>query len=240
MFDKNNQLVFYANIISIVFGIIVILFSDFFLVGLLFVISGALLIFEQLKQNKAAFTISNLQKTLKVHDTGGSKATQTESQVTAACHVDNKIYWFRDIPVIGSVRNFRMNGASIDDQKKDDGVYHVCAKIPTELKAIGGFDMALSYDYQDAFTKSEGVLSHVVNDETRNLHLIVELPKGRPVTSAKVFCKKNGVEEALLPPVVTGETKIETEIQNPTLGAEYCLQWNWSNESVAKKVRRMF
>jgi len=240
MFDKPNQLVFYANVLAIVFGTILILFSDFFLTGLIFIICGGLLIFEQIRQNKAAFTISDLKKILTIHDTGGSKATQTEKQVTAACHVDNKVYWFRNIPVIGSISNFRIEGATLDDQKKEDGSYHLCVKIPAGLKATNGFDLTLSCDYQNAFTKTEGVLSHVVNDDTRQLHLIVELPKGRPVTSAKVFCKHNGVEEALLPPVVTGQTKIESEISNPILGAEYCLQWSWPEESVVKKIGRMF
>ncbi|MCH9639625.1 MAG: hypothetical protein K0U40_09040 [Betaproteobacteria bacterium] len=240
MFDKPNQLVFYANVVAIVFGAIVVVFSDFIITGTIFIICGALLIFEQIKQNKAAFTISELKKILTIHDTGGSKATQAEKQVTAACHVENKIYWFRNVPAIGSISNFRIDGATLDDQKKENGAYHICAKIPAGLKATDGFDLTLACDYQNAFTKTEGVLSHVVNDDTRQLHLIVELPKGRPVTSAKLYCKHNGVEQALLPPVITGETKIESEIQDPILGAEYCLQWNWPEESVVKKIGRMF
>ncbi|HNP25483.1 MAG TPA: hypothetical protein PKM20_01960, partial [Nitrosomonas sp.] len=64
MFDKHNQLIFYANILIIVFGITLILFSDFILVGFLFIVGAALLMYEQFKQNKGAFRISGLEKTL--------------------------------------------------------------------------------------------------------------------------------------------------------------------------------
>ena len=45
MFDKRNQLIFYANILIMVFGITVIIMSDFLIVGLLLIIGAALLIY---------------------------------------------------------------------------------------------------------------------------------------------------------------------------------------------------
>ncbi|MDH5480336.1 MAG: hypothetical protein OEX11_06230 [Nitrosomonas sp.] len=239
MFDRPNQLIFYANIVAIVFGAVVILFSDFFLTGMAFIICGILLILEQIKQNKSAFSILDLTKTLTIHDTSGSNATQTQKQVITACHVDNKVYWFKNIPVVDSISNFKINGEAPDVLKQENGDYHLCVKIPTELKVTNGFDLTLSYDYQNAFTKTEGMLTHVVSDDTRHLHLIVELPKGRSITSARVFCRHNGSEEGLLPPVVTGQ-KIETEITDPILGAEYCLHWNWPEDGIKQKIGRLF
>ena len=113
-------------------------------------------------------------------------------------------------------------------------------KLPPELKVVNGSDLTLSYEYEDAFTQTEGVLSHVVDNDTRQLHLTVELPAGRAISSARFFCKHDDVEEALLPPVVTGQTKIEADIKNPKLGAEYCLQWNWSDAGFIKKISRFF
>lgn len=240
MFDKPNQLIFYINVILIVFGVLVALVTGYVVIGLIFAISALILVYNQIRQNKLAFTIADLRKILTVHDTAGSKATLTQTQMTTACHVDNSEYWFRNIRAIGSITNFRVNHGDPAEQIKENGNYHVCMKLPPELEVINGSDLTLSYEYEDAFTQTEGILSHVVDNDTRRLHLTVELPEGRSISSARFFCKHDGKEEALLPPVVTGQTKIEADIKNPKLGAEYCLQWNWSEEGLIKKLSRLF
>jgi len=240
MFDKPNQLIFYVNVILAVFGALVALLTDYVVLGLIIAVSALLLVYEQIRQNRSAFTIADLRKILTIHDTGGSKATLTQTQMTTACHVDNSEYWFRNIRALGSIGNFRVNGDIPAEQKIENGNYQVCMKLPPALKVIEGSDLTLSYEYNDAFTQTEGILSHVIDDDTRQLHLIVELPQGRSISSARFFCKQNGVEEALLPPVVTGQTKIEADIRNPKLGAEYCLQWHWPEEGVIKKISRLF
>lgn len=240
MFDKPNQLIFYINVILIVFGVLVALLTDYVVIGLIFAICASLLVFDQIRQNKSAFTIADLRKKLTIHDTGGGKATLIQTQMTAACHASNSEYWFRNIRAIGSISNFKINGNHPAAQFLENGSYQVCMKFPPELKATQSSDLTLSYEYEDAFTQTEGLLSHVVGDDTRQLHLVVELPEGRSITSAKFFCSQDGIEEALLPPVVTGQTKIEADIKNPRLGAEYCLQWNWSEEGIFKKLGRFF
>lgn len=239
MFNKPNQLVFYVNASIAIFGVLVALLTPFPVVGLIIAVFAALLIAEQIWQNKSAFTISDLSKVLTVHDTSGGKATLTQTQMTAACHTDNSEYWFKNIHAIGSISNFRINSNNPDDLKKDEGNYRVCMRIPPELKLIDGSDLTLTYEYQDAFTQSEGILSHVVDDDTRHLHLAVQLPEGRKVATARLFCRHNGKEEALLPPVVTGQTKIAADIDNPRLGVEYCLQWQWADAGLLSKVRRL-
>ena len=237
MFDKRNQLIFYANILIIVFGITVILFSNFLLVGFIFIASAALLIYEQFKQNKGAFSISELEKKLTIKDTCGTRATLQQKQKTTACHADNTIYWFKNITPAGSIGNFSINGQFPIQQTKDkNNKYQVCMALPTNPKATGGMDTTLSCDYTNAFGRTEGVLSHVVDDETDQLRLVVELPEGRSISSARAYRINNGVEEALLPPLVTGETRIEAEIENPEMGAEYCLQWIWPEANIIKKI----
>lgn len=240
MFDKPNQLIFYINVTLIVFGVLVALLTDYVVIGLIFALSASLLVYDQFRQNKSAFTIENLKKILTIHDTGGNKATLKQTQMTTACHADNSEYWFRNIRVMGSISNFRVNDSDPAEKIKENGSYRVCMKLPPELKVVNGSDLTLSYEYEDAFTQTEGVLSHVVDDDTRQLHLTVELPVGRSISSARFFCRHDDVEEALLPPVITGQTKIEADIKDPKLGAEYCLQWNWSDEGFIKKVRRLF
>ncbi|MCE7915852.1 MAG: hypothetical protein DYH15_14605 [Nitrosomonas sp. PRO4] len=240
MFDKPNQLIFYINVMLVIFGILVALVTDYIVIGLIFAISALALIYDQIRQNKLAFTISDLNKILTIHDTGGSKATLTQIQMTTACHMDNSEYWFRNIQAIGSISNFRVNNDEPAEKRKENGNYEICMKLPPELKIINGSDLTLCYEYEDAFTQSEGTLAHVVDNDTQRLHLIVKLPEGRAVSSARFFCKHNGKEEALLPPVITEHTKIEADIKNPKLGAEYCLQWNWSEENLLQKLKHLF
>ncbi|SFK52063.1 hypothetical protein SAMN05216302_100854 [Nitrosomonas aestuarii] len=238
MFDKHNQLVFYANILIIVFGATVILFSDFTLVGFLIIAGGAVLMYEQFKQNQGTFRISGVEKVLTIKDTCGTRATVKQQQKTTACHVDNNVYWFKNIASSGSIGNFSINGQFPIEQVKDKhSKYQVCMALPTNpTKATKGIDTILSYDYTNAFGRTKGELSHVIDDETDQVKLVVDLPKGRPIASARAYCKYNGTEEALLPPVITGETRIETEIENPKLGAEYCLQWTWPEANIIKKI----
>jgi len=237
MFDKRNQLVFYANILIIIFGFTVILMSDFVLLGIIFIACAALLVYEQIRQNKNAFSISDMVKTLSIGDTCGSSATLVQKQKITACHQDNTVFWFKNINPLGSVSNFTINGQSPVEQKRDDNKrYQVCMTLPASPKATEGFDTTLTYRYKNAFISTECLLTHTVDDETDQLRLVVELPKGRHISTARAYCIHNGTEEALLPPVVTGETRIETEIKNPRLDAEYCLQWTWPEANLLKKI----
>lgn len=239
MFDKPNQLVFYINAAIFVFGVLVALLTKFIVIALIVAVCAALLIFEQIRQNKHAFSIADLRKILTVHDTCGKKATLTQTQMTTACHVDNSEYWFKNIRSIGSISNFRINNTDPAELRKENDSYQVCMKFPPELKVINGSDLTLTYQCEGAFTQNEGILSHVVDDDTKRLRLIVELPEGRAISTARFFSIHDGKEEALLPPVITGQT-IEADIKNPKQGVEYCLQWNWEEEGLIKKVSCMF
>ncbi|SER37731.1 hypothetical protein SAMN05421690_102232 [Nitrosomonas sp. Nm51] len=237
MFDKRNQLIFYANVLIIIFGITVIVMSDFLIVGLLFILGAALLIYEQIQQNKGAFSISGLEKILVVKDTCGNKAELIQKQKTTACHVDNTVFWFKNINPTGSVSGFRINNQLPIEQTKDsNNNYQVCMALPSHPKAKNGLDTTLSCTYTGAFGKTECTLSHTIDNETDQLKLVVELPKGRPISSAHAYCVYNGNKEALLPPVVAGETRIETEIKKPKLGAEYRLEWTWPEANIIRKI----
>jgi len=134
MFDKPNQLIFYINVTLIVFGVLVALLTDHVVIGLIFAISALILVYDQIRQNKFAFTIADLRKILTVHDTTGNKATLTQTQMTTACHVDNSEYWFKNIHAIGSISNFRVNNGDPAEQRKDNGSYQVCMKLPPQKR----------------------------------------------------------------------------------------------------------
>lgn len=241
MFDKPNQLIFYINVALTIFGALVALLTGYVVIGLIIAICAILLIWDQFRQNKSTFTIGDLKKILTLHDTSGNRATLTQSQVTTACHVDNTEYWFRHISAIGSISNFTVNHGRAEVQKIDNGNYQVCMTLTPELKMTSGTDLTLSYQYEGAYTHpNQGILSHIVDCDTDRLHLIVEIPEGRAVTSARFYCIRNGLEEALLPPTISGHTRIEADIRHPKRDAEYCLQWNWEKESLMKKIGQIF
>ena len=240
MFDKSNQIIFYINLVLVVSGVLIAILTDYIVIGLILAICASILIYEQLRKNKSAFTISNLKKILTIHDTSGKKATLKQTQMTTACYIGNSEYWFRNIRAIGSIYNFRINDSEPTEKIKENGYYRVCVNLPTELKIINGSELTLSYQYEEAFKKTEGTLSHIIDSETKELYLIAELPEGRPISSASFLCKHGVKEEVLQPPIVTGQTRIEANIKNPELGSEYILQWIWPEESFIKKLAHFF
>lgn len=240
MFDKSNQIVFYLNSLLAIFGVLVALVTPYPMIGLFFVLSALVLIYDQFRRNKASFFIDNLNKTLTVHDAGGNKATVKQVQATKAFHADSKEYWFRNIRADGNISNIKVNDNDPVEKTTSNGSYEVCTKFPAGLTVANGCELILSYRCDGAYTRSEGVFSHVVNDATRQLNLIVELPKERPIASAKLCRQKDGIEEDLLPPIVTGQTRIAAEINNPIEGCEYCIKWKWGEPSFTQKLGRLF
>ena len=158
MFDKPNQIIFYLNVISLVFGVFVALLTDFAVIGLTFASCAALLIVDQIRQNKLAFSISDLKKLLTVHDTCGKKATLTQTQMTTACHSDNSEYWFKNIRAIGNISNFRINNNEPAEQRKEGENYQICVKFPPELKATNGTDLTLTTNTKVLSLKTKGFL----------------------------------------------------------------------------------
>lgn len=240
MFDKSNQIVFYLNSLLAIFGVLVTLVTPYPIIGLFFVLSASALIYDQFRRNKSSFLIENLNKILTVHDASGNKATVTQVQATRAFHASSTEYWFRNIRANGNISNIKLNDSDPIEKTNNNGSYEVCTKFPSGIKVTNGYDLTLSYRCDGAYTRPEGVFSHVVDGTTRQLNLIVELPKGRSISSARLYCLKDGLEEDLLPPVVTGQTRIAAEINNPIEGYEYCIQWKWGEPSFTQKLGRLF
>ncbi len=240
MFDKPNQLIFYINILLGTLGILTILLSDYIVIGLFLSISALLLIRDQYHQNKPAFTISHLEKILTIYDTNGKQATQTQKQTITTNHAANSELWFKNIHSAGTISNLKINGHPPVEQRDENGVTHISMKLSPELKAAETFDITLSYDCKNAFTKTQETLSHVVDIDTKLLRFVVELPEGRPIASARIFCRHGDEDEILASPVITGQKKIEADIKNPILGAEYRLQWDWPEADILKKLSQFF
>ena len=240
MFDKSDRLTLYTNVLIAAFGIFVVLFTDYLFSGLIFSLCALLLLYIQYRQSKTAFTISSLERVLTIDDSSGSKATETQNYAIITNHSGHSAFWCKNIRSDGFVSYININGMAPAEQIQEDGSIQAAMTFESRLKTGQPFDLLLTFNHRNAFTGSQGVLAHTVDQETNRLHLVVELPKGRPVTSAKVFRKYEGVEKELLPPIVSEHGRIEAEIKNPLLGAEYYLQWDWPKEGFVRKLDRLF
>jgi hypothetical protein len=239
MFDKSDRISMYSNALVVIYGIFLALVG-FVITGLSLVISALLLSHILYRLNLTAFTISSLERILTIGDANGANATEVQSQTITVNNSGQTEFWCKNIQSEGTVSNIRINGQSPSEQKQEDGNTQASIKFDSALKTGTTFDLALSYNHGNAFSKAQQTLVHVVDNGTSRLHLVVELPKGRPISSARVFCQHDGKDEQLLPPIISGQDRIEVVITEPELGAMYCLQWDWHKESIVDKLDSFF
>lgn len=238
MFDKSNQIVFYANVFAAIFGVLVAA-CGYIILGLIIIACAVLLIRDQLQQNKSAFTISQLEKTLSIVDTCGSKAIQTQKQLMAACHKDNKEYWFNNIYSAGTIQRATINGATPAERKSEGNNTHVCMKFSPDTQVTKEFEATLSVEHKNAYTNTTGSFSHIVDTETKLLRLIVQFPQDRLASSLDVFCNPADATTPK-PAAIVEKSRVIVEIPDPKIGAEYGISWNWPEESMAQKIGCLF
>lgn len=239
MFDKPNQLIFYINVSIALFGILVAA-CHYVLLGLLLTVCAILLIRDQLQQNKSQFTISQLDKTLSIHDTCGNTAIQTQKQLITSRYSGNTEFWFNNIHSTGTIDHIKINGMPPAEQESEGGNTRACMKFPPELKVTREFDMTLSFEHKNAFINTTESFSHIVDTDTKLLRIIVELPQGRPAASVEVFCHSDNVDKAHLPAAIIEQSRIIVEIPEPELGTEYGIKWDWPREGMIQRIGCLF
>ena len=237
MFDKPNQLIFYINVLIALFGIFFAA-CGYIIVGLIIAACAVLLIRDQLLQNKSEFTISQLEKTLSIVDTCGSKAIQTQKQLMTACHSGNTEFWFNNIHSTGTIQRITIDGMAPSEKKSEGNNTQVCMKFSPGLKVTKEFEATLSIEHKNAFVNTAESFSHTVDTDTKLLRLIVELPQGRPASSAEVFC--NPADGSQIPVAIIEQSRIIVEVPEPKLGTEYGVRWNWPREGVAQRIGCLF
>ncbi len=240
MFDKSDRISMYGNIFVVFFGIFVVLCSDYVATGLLITISALLLLYVLRWLNKTVFTISCLDRILTIQDDNGVKAVEVQKQTITVNRSGQTEFWCNNIQSEGAVSYIDINGQSPAEQKQEGEQTSALIKFDAPLKTGAALDLVLSYSHNNAFKKAQQTLVHIIDNETKQLHLVVELPKGRSVDSARLFRKYNGQDEQLLPPIIIGKSKIEAEVNNPPLGAIYYLQWDSHKENMITKMDDYF
>lgn len=67
--------------------------------------------------------------------------------------------------------------------------------FPTGIKVTDGCDLVLSYQCEGGYIHPEGIFSHVVDSNTRQLSLIVELPKYVPFLRQDCIAKEMALKK---------------------------------------------
>ena len=236
MFDRSDRLTLYINAFLAAFGIIFALFSGFFLIGFIFTVCALLLIYDLYRQNKTAFTVTHLDKILTIQDSSGKKATETQKYTVTANKAGLAEFWFKNISSDGIINYIYINGASPAERKQEDGKIHVAMKFDAPLKAGNAFDATVTFSHQNAFTKTQETLVHTIENETKLLRMIIELPRKRPAAFASLERRYKGEVKQISPPIITEHGKIMADIQNPPVGAEYYLHWDWPKTKLIDKL----
>lgn len=236
MFDRSDRLTLYINAFSAVFGIIFALFSGFYLIGFIFTACALLLIYDLYRQNKTEFTVMHLDKILTIKDSSGKKATETQKYTVTANKNGLPEFWFKNISSDGTINSFNINGSSPAERKQEDGKIHVAMKFDAPIKKGNTFDTTLTFDHQNAFTKTQDTLVHTIDNQTKLLRIIIELPRERPATFASLIRRYKGEEKHFFSPIITEHGKIMADIQNPPVGAEYRLHWEWPQSRLMDKI----
>lgn len=199
MFDRSDRLTLYINAFLAAFGVIFALFSGFFLIGFIFTACALLLIYDLYRQNKTAFTVTHLDKILTIQDIGGKKATETRRYTVTANKTGLPEFWFTNISSDGNINYIHINGASPAERKQEDGKIHVAMKFDAPIKAGNAFDATLTLGHQNAFTKTQETLVHTIENETKLLRMIIELPRKRPAAFASLVRRYKGEVKQISP-----------------------------------------
>ena len=240
MFDRSDRLTLYINAMLAAFGIIFALFSGFFLISFIFTGCALLLMYDIYRQNKTAFTITHLDKILTIQDSNGNKATETQKYSVTANETGRSEIWFNNIISDGIISYIHINGASPAERKQEDGKTHVAMKFDAPVKASDTFETTITLGHQNAFTKTQETLVHTIDNETKLLRMVVELPAGRRAGFASLSRRYKDEEKQAPPPIITEHGKIVADIKNPPLGAEYCLHWDWPKTKLMDKLDNIF
>lgn len=240
MFDRSDRLTLYINALLAVFGIIFALYSGFFLIGLIFTTCALLLMYDLYRHNKTAFTITHLDKILTIQDNSGKKATETQKYTVTANKTGHSEFWFKNITSDGIISYIQINGASPAEQKQEDGKIHVAMKFDSPVRTGSTFEATVTLGYQNAFTKTQETLIHTIDNETKLLRMVVELPAGRQAGFASLSRRFKGEETQVPPPIITEQGKIVADIKNPPIGSEYCLHWDWPKAKLMDKLDNLF
>lgn len=240
MFDRSDRLTLYINALLAAFGIIFALFSGFFLISFIFTGCALLLIYDLYRQNKTAFTITHLDKILTIQDSSGNKATETQKYSVTANKTGLSEIWFKNIISDGIISYIYINGASPAERKQEDGKTHVAMKFNAPVKAGSTFETTVTLGHQHAFTKTQETLVHTIDNETKLLRMVIELPTGRQSGYASLSRLYKGEETQAPPPIITEHGKIVADIKNPPVGAEYCLRWDWPKAKLIDKIDKLF
>ncbi len=166
-----------------------------------------------------------------IQDEGGSFSTLTRKTLQRANQAGLDEVWCRSIASDGEMADFLSDGQPIDPDcivktGLPRGVYDLKKKISPPTKKGSLVHWELSYNLLNAFPTSRESLVHFVKTQTELLTLVVQFPPNRPAMSA-VLWEGYGDSTKTRLQTVSGGRQISARVENPKLGGQYSLDWNW-------------
>jgi hypothetical protein len=197
------------------------------------VLATVFLIVLFVQSRRPEFTIVSLDKKLVLQDVEGRRATFERKSREVAGFDGLRELWFRNIAADGTIENITVAsipGSQETQTVKQLGLIHIRVLLNMPLKKGQEIETTLTYDILDSFVKPSEALIHVVNYRTRVLRIVIEFPAERPYRSAvlkEIFGGTTARIISLGMPEDNTRRRLGAEIENPKLGANYELRWEW-------------
>ena len=195
---------------------------------------------RRVSSKKSEFTITHLDKILTFQDSSGNKATETQKYTVTANINGLTNFGLKILNSDGTISYIHINGASPAQRQQENGKTKVAMQFDGQAKVSGTFETTLTLGHQHAFTKDQETLLHTIDNETKLLRMTVQPPAGRRTKFASLSRRYKDEETQEAPPNITEEGKIVANINNPPIGAEYCLRWDWPKAKLMDKIDNLF
>jgi len=179
------------------------------------------------QENRPVFSVIRTKKRVQMQDKDG-KTAKFEQNMRVRVNHRTREFITSYLGGDGRAENFQVDGHDPSELKTTGSRTEIVKRFDRELLPGEEFNIFITYDLIGSFPgKKEGV-GHMVEFETKTAEMEVIFHSDRPCLSGELLKRyggsmHNGGEYTR----AANGSRLETNIPNPSLGAEYILQWDW-------------
>ena len=199
------------------------------LLVLVLVVVGGYLVYSEWQVTRSAMTTLALEKKVIIHDAGGVSSTLIRVQKIRANYAFLPEIWFRNMVTDGSFGPVTIDGAPPSDTTTMGCLISYAKRFNPPLSRGTIRDVRLECNVANSFPATEEGLLHEVAQDTRVLHLKVELPASRTCKTAALLLEAAGepARELEKPEISSDRRFITSTVKMPITGYTYHLHWTW-------------
>lgn len=199
------------------------------LVGILCLLT-VIVVWLRFDRERPALTTLKVVKELTINDKNGSKAVLLHRVQIRANRKGVDRFCFSGISSDGTIdpESIEIDGQKPNEKGSAAGLRRVC-KIFPPMQRGDTKNIVMSIPAINAFPSEEESLVHGVNEETKLLKMVVNLPADRTVRDAWSCIGVGGdiKDSGQAPEIDSSFRRLEIEFKNPKEGIEYSLCWRW-------------